>query len=87
MTQPEGNLKDLEAHAAKLMRDLDELTKRVRGAATEGGADSAAAALGEQLAGMKEHLKSLDQSLKKNPWLFVLGATLLGFLLGKATRR
>jgi ElaB/YqjD/DUF883 family membrane-anchored ribosome-binding protein len=94
-----ASVKTLEKDAATLMAELSRITEKLKTAAGAGAAtaEAGAAALADELKALesrisllsaesKKALTQLDQSVRTNPYLYILGALGLGFLLGKARR-
>lgn len=90
----------LQADAGKLMQELAGLSARLK-AAGESAAGAAAggdvSGASDQLNAIRERLSSLsadsqqtlqqlDRSVRANPYLWIIGALGLGWLLGKVTR-
>jgi ElaB/YqjD/DUF883 family membrane-anchored ribosome-binding protein len=94
-----GGIKSLEKDAAALMAELSRLSEKLKAAASAGAdtAQAGASALADELRTLESRvsvlssesrkaLTQLDQSVRTNPYLYILGALGLGFLLGKAKR-
>ena len=90
----------LKADAAKVMEDLGTLTKTLadlgKGKADDLSAETIAG-MEKQLRAIQDRattvvgegrksLQDLDQSVRANPYIYILGALGLGMLLGKARR-
>jgi ElaB/YqjD/DUF883 family membrane-anchored ribosome-binding protein len=102
MAQGNGHseINGLEADATKMMKELDGLVGKIKelGAAKpDEMRDAAMKSLSDQLKSLqdrlgafreenKETLAKIDQSVKANPYLYILGALGIGVLLGKAMR-
>jgi len=95
-----NDLKGLEADASKMINELNGLVGKIKelGAGSASDAkDAATEALTEQFKALQKKLGDLteehkdtiakvDKSVRANPYLFILGALGLGFLLGKVMR-
>ena len=93
-------LRSLEADASRVMKDLSDLSAKLRETASSGAGafdEKTVTDLSERLAGLQQRassiasegqktLASIDKSVRANPYLWILGALGLGVLLGKVTR-
>jgi ElaB/YqjD/DUF883 family membrane-anchored ribosome-binding protein len=89
MTDPKDTARGLEADAQRMMRELSELTAKLKAVGDHSLDEAGRAAvdgLGKQLEELKTGVAKLDKVVRANPWVFVLGALGLGWLLGKIRR-
>jgi ElaB/YqjD/DUF883 family membrane-anchored ribosome-binding protein len=89
MNEPKDTARGLEADAQRMMRELGELTAKLKTLgdhSLDEASRAAADGLGKQLEELKAGVAKLDKAVRANPWVFVLGALGLGWLLGKIRR-
>lgn len=101
-TPVNNQVQGIEHEARKLKGDLEDLLNKIKNISCNDGAknkisEESTRQLNHQLELVKknierlsheseETIKKLDKSVKNNPYVYILGAIGLGFLLGKAWR-